>query len=208
MAEDNQQSAAATTQADQGTTEANAQAQTTDGTAQAQAAVDTNNGSQANTKVADTQVPEKYELKLPDGAVLNPKRLDGIAQYAKEHALTSEQAQALVERENSILLEVANEQDQLFKTQVDNWKKEIEQDRELGGERFKENAETAARALREIFGPEIADILDETGYGNNPVLFKGAVKLGRLMANDKFVRSGAHGSEPKSLEERLYPKKD
>src|SRR5688572_20896218 len=45
-------------------------------------------------------VPEKYDLKLPEGSLLEAAQMEKISAYAKEKGLSNEQAQELLEREN------------------------------------------------------------------------------------------------------------
>src|SRR3972149_1235780 len=45
-------------------------------------------------------VPQKYELKLPEGSQLDQARIDSLSAYAKEKGLSNEQAQAILDRES------------------------------------------------------------------------------------------------------------
>ena len=40
-------------------------------------------------------VPEKYDLKIPDGALITPADVERIATFAKERGLSNEEAQAV-----------------------------------------------------------------------------------------------------------------
>jgi hypothetical protein len=201
MSEVNQTPAAVTTQAGQGQDAGAQAANATEGQASSAPATTAENTEQSQTVEV---VPEVYELKPSEGSPLSAARLESIAQYAKEQKLTQAQAQAILEREDSALTDFVNTQNEQFAAQVADWRKQVESDRELGGERLKENAELGKRAMHEIFGPEIGQLLDETGYGNNPVLFKGAVKLAKLLSNDKMVMPGAQGAETKTAAQLLY----
>lgn len=135
-------------------------------------------------------VPEKYDLKLPDGSQLDAKAIEKVASYAKEKGLTNEQAQALLERENTAVAEFAERQKQEVKAKLESWVNDVKADKEIGGDAFNANAELAKRVIERYATPEFKATLDETGLGNHPELVRVFVRIGRAMAEDQLVLPG------------------
>lgn len=159
-------------------------------------------------KVEKPAVPEKYELKLPDGSLLKPERLEKIAAFAKERGLSNEQAQAIVERENEAVSEYASLKDQTVEAEVNKWVELSKNDKEFGGPAFKENVELAKRVVNQFGSEEFKKALNETGLGNHPELIRFAHRIGKMMKEDQFVLPGrSQAKAEKSLEELFYGKK-
>lgn len=163
-------------------------------------------------------VPEKYDLKIPDGSTLDAKYVDSIAQFSKERGLSNEQAQAILERDN-VLMKSWNEKQaaetaanarggKAWTERVNKWEADALADKEIGGtpENLRQSSELCRRVLDKHFDPGIINFLNETGLGSHPLLMKGFAKLGRLMADDKFVGGGQKTQEKKSHAEILYSK--
>jgi hypothetical protein len=152
-------------------------------------------------------VPEKYELKLPEGSLLDQTAIDRIAQIAKEHKLSNEEAQGELEREHEAVASFVEGQQAAFQKQTQAWFETCQNDKDVGGVAFKENAEIAKRAIEHFFDGETKKILNETGWGNHPDLFKGFVKLGRMLSDDKLVMPQSQGGGQRSKAEILYGEK-
>jgi len=158
----------------------------------------------AQEAAAKNKPPEKYDLKLPDGAVLNKDRLDKIATYAKERGLTNDQAQEIVERENDAVKEYQESGKKILEESAIKWASHAKSDKEIGGEKFVENAEIAKRVLKRFGSESLVKILDETGYGNHPELLRFAYRIGKAMGNDKFVPSGTPAGDKKDIASVFY----
>lgn len=146
--------------------------------------------------------PEKYELKLPENSFLDPSVVEKVASFAKERGLSNEDAQKVLEQENSSA--------ELFiKERSEAWRKEAINDKEIGGNEEQLNRKVAlANRVVERFGDDtLKGELDKYGYGNHPGLIKLLSRVGETMSDDQFVRGGAHNA-PKSTEELFYGNKD
>lgn len=158
-------------------------------------------------------VPEKYELKTPDGSLLDPKHIEALQSYAKEKGLSNDEAQALLERESGAVAAFARGQQEAHKRggtewtkRVDGYEAALKADKELGGEAFAANAEIAKRAI-DRFAPELKPILDETGFGSHPDLFRAFHRIGKAMEEDKLVNPGSKApgqGDKKSTAEKFY----
>ena len=157
---------------------------------------------------APAAAPEKYELALPEDSKLQADDVDKIESFAKEHGLSQDAAQALLEHESAIA--AARDQAQLdhLKAQSEAWREEVLNDKEMGGEKAAENIELAHRFAKTYWDDDFIAELDKTGLGNHPGLMKGFYRAGKAMAPDKIRGSGQPGAKKKSTEEVLYGKQE
>lgn len=151
-------------------------------------------------------VPEKYDLKLDDGAVLDSAYLEQFSQFAKEKKFTQEQAQEFLSRENALLSGFVQKQQQEFEAMQKAWVDEVKKDSEIGGEKFNESVELAHRALKQFGSEKFLNELESTGYGNHPELVRVFAKIGQLLKDDKMVSPNSNNGGTKSLEEIFYGK--
>lgn len=147
--------------------------------------------------------PGKYEaFKIPEGWKFD-ESVNGVF---KELNLTQEQAQKLVDYD-------VKRQEQFKKVQQDNfsdvmnkWRGEIET---TYGNKLPEETANVARFIDQIGGEKKAEIrewLDNSGAGNNPLLFGLFATAGKMLAEDKFIE-GKPANSTKSAAEVLYGSK-
>lgn len=150
-------------------------------------------------------VPEKYELKLPEGSQLDAAHVEKVAAYAKERGLSNEQAQAVLERESQAVSGFIEGSQNQLKEQSTKWVEELKQDKDVGGDSFNKSAELAKRFVSRFGDDSLKDALDQTGLGNHPGLFKMIVRAAKLMSEDQLVLPNAQPSaEAKRPEDVLY----
>lgn len=152
----------------------------------------------AETAESVSKVPEKYELKTPEGSPITPDQIEKIALIAKERGLSNSEAQAMVERDH-MLISQHNEM-------VSKWKTDVLSDPELGGDNAKEKVELAHRAFKHFASEKFAQELIASGYGDHPELVRAFYKVGKMMGEDKFVVPGANTGSTMSLEDKFYGK--
>jgi hypothetical protein len=141
-------------------------------------------------------VPEKYELKLPEGSHLKPADIERISAHAKEQKLTAEEAQADLEIESDVV-----------KTYVEG-QKAAKADPEIGGDEFPKKAELIKRVV-DRFAPEgFKKALETTGLGNHPELNRFLYRIGKSMADDQLVMPGSAPAPKKSVESLFYADAD
>ncbi len=161
-------------------------------------ALDTKAETKEEPKAELKVAPEKYDLKLADGSLLDASALERIGAVARSQGLSNEEAQVLVDKQQAEVSTFIEERKAM-------WHKEASNDKEIGGEAFAQNAELAKRAFERVAPPGLKAEMDRTGYGNHPLVLKMFVNLGRMMADDKLVQSSTQGSVSKSAAELLYP---
>jgi len=162
---------------------------------------------QQQTSTPGSAVPDKYELKLGDGALLKPDAIERTAAIARELGLSQEGAQKALDYAAA---EVKAYHEALIaehRRMGEEWKQQIATDPEIAGEKGDQlatNVELARRAARHWGGEELLKALDETGYGNHPLLVRMFMRIGKAMADDKLVTGNRGGTEPRDPAQVLY----
>lgn len=150
-------------------------------------------------------VPEKYDLKLPEGSPLDKSVVESVSSFAKEKKLSNEQAQAVLEREHDAVVGYVKNQEAQVATMSEQWKQEVLSHPVYGGPKAKETAELARRFLDKHGTPGMKKFA-EGAFGNHPDLVITLANAGRLMREDRFVDPSNGGQPPeKSLFARMYP---
>ena len=151
----------------------------------------------------------KYELKIPENSILDAAVVEQVSLFAKENKLSNEQAQAILERENSAAQAGLEAEHSKMKERVESFKakclEDSKADPEIGGDKFKETALLANDALDKLFpGDEIRKIMDDSGLGNHPTVLKGFAKIGRMLQDPKIHQPGTAPAPKTSMTSRLY----
>lgn len=149
--------------------------------------------------------PGEIELKNFEESVLTDAKVEEIAEFAKKQGFSQEQADQVLKLVNDQKVGLQTESQETFEDLTKTWRKDIEKDKEFGGDKLGENAEFAHRFLRRFFDQDFITELD-AGWGNHPGLFRGLARAGRVMGADSFVTQGSEAKpKPKSIQERIFP---
>ena len=142
--------------------------------------------SEAQTK--PSVVPDKYDLKLPEGSTLDQKAIEAVSAFAKEKGLSQEAAQAVLEREHALIKGHHEAQMQEWEATKKQWLDASMSDKEFGGDRLKESVEIASRAIKR-FDPtgKMTEMLETSGLGNHPEVIRFMKRIGEAMAEDRLV---------------------
>lgn len=161
--------------------------------------------SQADDKAAKPDaVPEKYDLKTPEGVPLDEAALAEFEPIAKELKLTNEQAQKLADIHTKRMQETERANAEQWKQTTAKWVDDIKADKEIGGANLDTSVRHAQAALAKFGTPELKAQMDATGMGNHPELVRVFARIGKAMAEDNFIQSGKDGvvGDPAK---RLFP---
>lgn len=159
----------------------------------------------AAAEPAKPVAPEKYELKLPEGALIDAARLTEIAADAKAQGLSQDQAQALVEREHKAVSAYQTAQLEALSAKSDQWISEVQADKEIGGQDAVKNVTLAQRVLDRFGDVGFKQTLNDTKLGNHPGLVRLLVRIGKTMGDDQLVIPGPQsGAAPKSAADVFY----
>lgn len=149
-------------------------------------------------------VPEKYELKIPEGSNVDQAEVAKVEAFAKERGLDNKSAQAVLEGRHAL---VAEQQSNLETLNGKTWKDELIADKDFGGEKFEESGLLAYDAAKRFGGEGFAEELKVSKLNHHPDLFRMLVRVGQAMQDDKFVNTNnvVKSKENKPLEEQMYP---
>jgi hypothetical protein len=147
-------------------------------------------------------VPEKYDIKVPDGITLDEKLVSEFTNVAKELKLTNEQAQKLVDLQTKGALDHAQKITSDYNSTVESWKKET---LEKLGPKHGEEIGYANKFLDKFANSETRQLLIDTGLANNYNIMNTLIKAGKAIAEDRLTdgHGSANGSK-KSAAEILY----
>lgn len=145
------------------------------------------------------QAPGEYKFTAPDGVTLDEARLGEFTTIAKELKLPQDSAQKLVD----IAVRMQQSAAEAAVQQASDWAEEVKADKDLGGDKLAESTAVAMKAI-ELGPPGLKDLLNNTGLGNHPLLFKWAHAVGKALSEDKPPMSEGAGGPSKSAAEILY----
>jgi hypothetical protein len=161
----------------------------------------------ADAAKAKPVVPEKYEeFKMPEGTQRDPEIQAEFATTAKELGLTQEQAQRLSDLGVKLSLKNTSAMhDALAKARTE-WSEASKTDKEIGGEKFAENA-AQAKAVFDAFGtPELKTLLIDSGLGDHPEMLRWAHRVSKHISPDK-IHTGRQSAAPTDAASVMYDAK-
>jgi len=150
-------------------------------------------------------VPEKYDLKLSDDSNLDASDIERISAYAKEKGLSNDAAQEMVAQEEAAIDSYKDSQMQEVEGIRAKWLEESENDKEIGGEDFKQNVELAKRVIDRFGSDDFKETLKDTGFGNHPEVVRVFVRIGQAMSEDQLILAKSQTTTQKSAADVLYP---
>lgn len=153
-----------------------------------------------DTKATEPQVPEAYDLQMPEGIELDKASADEFTTIAKELKLDQAAAQKLAD----IAAKQAQRQVDAHTALVGSWVEQVKTDKDIGGDKLDENLSIARKALDTFGTPELRDVLNASGLGNHPAVIKAFVKAGKAISEDKFVAGAAKGNDTDPAK-KLFP---
>lgn len=174
-------------------------------------AVDDADGEQAAAADADdasSQIPEKYELALPENYEADESALERLHDVFKRVGLTTEQAQLFqdelikFEAERQLTDEQRDEyMRKAVQANSDRWQKESMALPDIGGENFKASLKTCQALLAKHGTQEFRELMAYTGLGSHPEFFRFVHSVASAFADDNLVTGNAapKAAEPMTL---------
>lgn len=155
-------------------------------------------------------VVEDFKLEISKESGLTENDALEVTALAKEAGLSKEVAQKLLDNRASQLKNVYEAQKTEYATKISEWKKELENDPEIGGVNFKTSILQANIILDKFASPKLRKDLDSTGLGNHPELVRFIARLGKeFSTNDTMVKGGnSYAAPARSIEDIMYPDKN
>lgn len=159
-----------------------------------------------DSKEKEEGAPEKYDLKLSEKSLLDKSSVDEISTFARERGLSNKLAQEILEMKESAVKEHIELQAEAVAQRTSSWRKAVEDDKEIGGEKLKETANLANQVAKRFGTETFMKALNDTGLGNHPELVRVFARIGRAMDNDKLELGGNSFSQSgRSEEQTFYP---
>lgn len=149
--------------------------------------------------------PSYGEFKLPEGVTVDADSLRPATELFAETGLSQDQAQKFIDLAMARETAAAHKSVQAFVDLQNQWVSEIKADPDIGGDRLKSSLASANRAIDRLNVPGLREALNFTGAGNHPAIVKAFVRLGQMIAEDRF-RPGqlARPDVPRSPAEVIY----
>ncbi len=164
------------------------------------------NDSEDGEKSQSKKVPEKYDIKVPEGMEIDTGALDLFSPVFKELELSQEGVQKLIDVYApyvSSQVEASQKKSiEDFNRISEEWKSETE--KELGADKDKKLA-LCSKALNKFGSKELRTLLTETGVGNNKELVNFMIKIGSFISEDSLIDSDTTKSTPKDVARTMYP---
>jgi len=147
----------------------------------------------------------QYDLKWEeDSSLLSEKAMENVVAFAKEHKLSNEVAKLMWERENNLVQTLAQGEDARVEKELEEWRNEVINDPQLGGENLGRTVEGARRVVQRFGDEDLTNLLRDTGYGDNPAIVKFLYKISSVMSEDSLVLGGKGAPADKPLEDYFY----
>ena len=143
------------------------------------------------------EVPERYELAMPEGWTLDEEGLAGLTPIMRELKASNEQVQAVADLYIRRMSAAREKQIAAERETVENWREEIRNDPEIGGAKYEENLASVKKMLIKYGSEDFYNYLDDSSLGNYPPFVKVMVKIARELEDDRFVPgAGTSSDEP------------
>lgn len=167
---------------------------------EADAAKDKEDGKDADDKDKPAGAPEAYEdFTLPEGMEMDVEVLGAFKNLAKELNIPQAKAQQLIDFQTQLATKQAEEYQAAVAKQSQEWAASIKNDPEIGGENYEKSVASAVKVIEAFGDPSLKELLNTSGLGNHPSLFKFCHRISAAISEDKFVLPGSQANAPKEM---------
>ena len=161
---------------------------------------------------AQSNVPDQYVFTDGNGNEYSQEDTAEVSAFMRDVGLSQEQANKVF---NAFVTELGDSISELRKQatiedqkQVQEWKRALTNDRELGGMNLQATKANVKRAMETYGSPELRKYLNETGYGFHPAVMSFLNKVGKTLSADTGFVNGTTAPRVESdvdMAKRLYP---
>lgn len=149
---------------------------------------------------ADTSAPEAYEdFTLPEGMDMDAEVLGEFKTLAKELNIPQAKAQQLIDFQTQLATKQAEQYQAAVTKQAQDWAAAIKNDPDVGGENYDKSVASAVKVIQSFGDPALTELLNNSGLGNHPALFKFCHRISAAISEDKFVLPGSQTDAPKEM---------
>lgn len=154
---------------------------------------------------AETSAPEAYEdFSLPEGMEMDADVLGEFKNLAKELNIPQAKAQQLIDFQTQLATKQAEEYQAAVTKQSQEWAASIKNDPEIGGENYDKSVASAIKVIQSFGDPALTELLNQSGLGNHPALFKFCHRISAAISEDKFVLSGSQSNTGRKSNEEVF----
>ena len=156
---------------------------------------------------ADTQpIPQDpyAAVSLPENSLLSVQTLAAFKQTAAQVKLPAESLQMWLSYEENRLQAAAEEAEKNRREEVETWARQTQ---DMFGPRWQEEVSKAVRGADAFGGPQLRQLLEETGLGNHPVIVRTFHAVAQRICEDVTPGGAANAMTDKTFTQALYGKK-
>lgn len=154
---------------------------------------------------ADDKPIEYEEFKLPEGLNANEDVMTEFTSFAQEHKLDQATAQSLIDYHAKQLQATMDAQVNQWNEQRQTWRKAAKADQEYGGEKLQESMKAVSLAVKEYGTPELKQVLDTYGLGDNPEVVRLFYRVGAELTEGKLKMGHGEPGVSDDPAKVLYP---
>ncbi|MDN6861934.1 MULTISPECIES: hypothetical protein [Pseudomonas] len=159
----------------------------------------------ADGKEKPTGAPEAYEdFTLPEGMEMDTEVLGEFKNLAKELNIPQAKAQQLIDFQTQLANKQAEQYQAAVTKQSQDWAAAIKNDPEIGGENYDKSVESAIKVIQSFGDPALTELLNTSGLGNHPALFKFCHRISAAISEDKFVLPGSQTTTGRKSNEEVF----
>lgn len=153
-----------------------------------------------------TQALTAGSIKLPDGFEVDQKVMGDFVSLMNDAALNpAERAQKLIDLQTEFAKAQAEQAVKTWKTLQETWQEEVRADAEIGGDKLEANLGRISTLLNTHGTPELRQVMDQTGAGNNVHVVKFLSKIAAAMGEALPAPAGVPSGGAKDLASRIFP---
>lgn len=149
--------------------------------------------------------PDPSVFPAPEDTPFQAADYEAFKQLSNELNLSSEQVEKWLAFEKNCAQHHTQQAQDKKREQVTAW---AQQTRALYGEKLEQEIAFALRAANTFGGPDLRELLEETGLGNHPVVIRTLSGIGRTISEDVSAGGVPSAPQDKTFAEALYGKRN
>ena len=132
-----------------------------------------------------------YEVKAPEGGVLDSTVMGELGAVAKELNLSPTAVQKLVDRVAPVWQKQGLAHVEKFRKE---WTEQSLADKEFGGNNFDANIKAVNKAYTKFTTPELRTLLEESGLNCHPEVIRHFYRLSKATEDGRYIKGTGNGS--------------
>jgi len=157
-------------------------------------------------KPAAAEAEVKYELSLAEDSLLDPEAdIPAVVEFAKANKMAPEVAGKVLGLTESAVKSFHEAQKSSYAAAVENWKKELPGDPEIGGEKLPGALEDSKRLVEKFADKELKESFEKFGFLNNRFFIRFLARLGAQRRDDTIVTGKTAGGQEKTAVDIMFP---